>query len=48
VVAKKIPDALVLGPTRWFFLERDILGSRRDFSEARAMLAKLQGQTHQS
>jgi septum formation protein len=46
-VAKKIPDALVLGADTLVFLERDILGKPANLSEARAMLAKLQGQTHQ-
>ena len=46
-VAKKIPDALVLGADTLVFLEREILGKPADLPEARAMLMKLQGQTHQ-
>ena len=46
-VAKKIPDALVLGADTLVFLEREIFGKPRDLDEARQMLEKLQGRTHQ-
>ena len=46
-VAKKIPDALVLGADTLVFLERKIFGKPSDHAEARAMLAQLQGRTHQ-
>jgi septum formation protein len=47
VVAKKIPDALVLGADTLVFLEREIFGKPRDLADARRMLARLQGRTHQ-
>jgi septum formation protein len=47
VVAKKIPDALVLGADTLVFLEREIFGKPRNLDEAKKMLAKLQGRTHQ-
>jgi len=46
-VAKKIPDALVLGADTLVFLEREIFGKPRNLDEAKQMLAKLQGRTHQ-
>jgi septum formation protein len=46
-VAKKIPDALVLGADTLVFLEREIFGKPRDLDEAKQMLLKLQGRTHQ-
>ena len=46
-VAKKIPDALVLGADTLVFLGSEILGKPHDPPEARRMLARLQGQTHQ-
>src|ERR1039458_2293618 len=46
-VAKKIPDALVLGADTLVFLEREILGKPRDLADARRMLARLQGRHHQ-
>ena len=46
-VAKKIPDALVLGADTLVFLGREIFGKPRDLDEAKQMLAKLQGRTHQ-
>jgi len=46
-VAGKIPDALVLGADTLVFLEREILGKPRDLADARRMLARLQGRTHQ-
>jgi septum formation protein len=46
-VAKKIPDALVLGADTLVFLEGEILGKPANLSEAERMLASLQGKTHQ-
>lgn len=46
-VAKKIPDALVLGADTLVFLGQEIFGKPRDLDEAKRMLAKLQGRTHQ-
>jgi len=46
-VAKKIPDALVLGADTLVFLGREIFGKPRNLAEAKQMLARLQGRTHQ-
>lgn len=46
-VAKKIPDAVVLAADTLVFLENEILGKPRSRAEARRMLARLQGRTHQ-
>src|SRR5476651_2405208 len=46
-VAKRIPDDLVLGADTLVFLDREILGKPRDLADARRMLARLQGRTHQ-
>ncbi len=46
-VAKKIPDALVLGSDTLVFLDNEILGKPRDLADARRMLARLQNRTHQ-
>lgn len=46
-VAKKIPDALVLGADTLVFLEGEIMGKPRDRADARRMLARLQGRMHQ-
>jgi len=46
-VAKKIPDALVIGADTLVFLDNEILGKPRHFKEARRMLGRLQGRTHQ-
>lgn len=46
-VAKKHPDALVLGADTLVFLDNEILGKPRDLAGARQMLARLQGRTHQ-
>jgi septum formation protein len=46
-VAKKIPDALVLGADTLVFLGNEILGKPRSFKAAEKMLGKLQGRTHQ-
>lgn len=45
-VAKKIPDALVLGADTLVFLDHKIFGKPADLPDARRMLAELQGQTH--
>lgn len=46
-VAKRIPDALVLGADTLVFLEGEVMGKPRDLADARRMLARLQGRTHQ-
>ena len=47
IVAKKIPDSLVLGADTLVFLKRKIYGKPGSLHEARQMLAELQGRTHQ-
>lgn len=47
VVAKKNPDALVLGADTLVFLENEIMGKPADLADARRMLARLAGRTHQ-
>jgi len=47
VVAKQIPDALVLGADTLVFLDNDILGKPRSLKDAEKMLSRLQGRTHQ-
>ena len=46
-VAKKIPDALVMGADTLVFLDRKIFGKPADMAAAREMLLQLQGRTHQ-
>ena len=46
-IAKKVPDALVLGADTLVFLERKIFGKPENLAEARKMLLELQGRTHQ-
>src|SRR5215469_7136861 len=46
-VAKKIPDALVMGADTLVFLDRKIFGKPADAVEAKKMLLQLQGRTHQ-
>jgi septum formation protein len=46
-VAKKIPDALVLGADTLVFLNGEIMGKPATHAEAGQMLARLQGRTHQ-
>ena len=46
-VAKKIPDALVLGADTLVFVDGEILGKPRNFKAAERMLGKLQGRAHQ-
>ena len=47
MVAKKIPDALVLGADTLVFLDREIFGKPRDLADAQRMLKQLSGRTHQ-
>jgi septum formation protein len=47
VVAKKIPDALVLGADTLVFLDHTIFGKPANMDKAKRMLAQLQGRTHQ-
>ena len=46
-IAKKDPDALVLGADTLVFLDREIFGKPRSLAEAERMLSRLQGRTHQ-
>jgi len=46
-VAKKIPDDLVLGADTLVFLDGEIMGKPRDLADARRMLKRLKGRTHQ-
>jgi len=46
-VAKRHPDALVLGADTLVFLDREIMGKPATVREARRMLGRLQGRTHQ-
>jgi septum formation protein len=46
-VAKKFPNALVLGADTLVFLDGEIMGKPGDITDARRMLARLQGRTHQ-
>ena len=46
-VAARHPDALVLGADTTVCLDRLVLNKPRDLAEARAMLARLSGRTHQ-
>lgn len=46
-VAKKHPDALVLGADTLVFLGNEIMGKPASVAEARRMLGRLQGRTHQ-
>jgi septum formation protein len=47
VVAKKIPDALVLGADTLVFLDHTIFGKPANMDTAKRMLVQLQGRTHQ-
>jgi septum formation protein len=47
LVAKKYPDAMVLGADTLVFLKDEIMGKPADVAEARRMLGRLQGRTHQ-
>ena len=46
-VAKKVPDALVLGADTLVFRDSEILGKPRNLAEAERMLSRVQGRTHQ-
>jgi septum formation protein len=46
-VAKKLPDALVLGADTLVYLKGTLFGKPRDIADAHRMLQELQGQTHQ-
>jgi len=46
-VAKKNPDALIIGADTLVFVDNEILGKPHDQAEARQMIARLQGRTHQ-
>ena len=46
-VAKKVPDALVLGADTLVFRDSEILGKPHNLAEAERMLSRLQGRTHQ-
>ena len=47
VVAKKMPDSLILGADTLVFLNRKNFGKPADMAEAKKMLLQLQGRTHQ-
>src|SRR5690349_5980569 len=46
-VAKKFPDALVLGADTVVYLGTQLFGKPADLREAQRMLSQLQGKTHQ-
>ena len=46
-VAKKHPDALVLGADTLVFVGNEIFGKPRNLADSRRMLARLQGRSHQ-
>ncbi len=47
VIAKKHPDALVLGADTLVFLEDEVMGKPASLADATRMLTRLQGRTHQ-
>ncbi|MFZ0828314.1 MAG: Maf family protein [Verrucomicrobiia bacterium] len=47
LIAKKYPDALVLGADTLVFLDGEIRGKPANRAEAERMLTRLQGRTHQ-
>lgn len=47
LIAKRIPDALVIAADTLVFLDNEILGKPRSLAEARRMLGRLQGRVHQ-
>lgn len=47
IVAKKNPDAIVIGADTLVFLDDEILGKPRNLADARRMLKRLSGRTHQ-
>ena len=46
-IAKRFPDALVLGADTLVFLDNEILGKPENAAQARSMLGRLQGRSHQ-
>ena len=46
-VAKRFPDALVLGADTLVYLGTELFGKPTDLADAHRMLSQLQGQTHQ-
>src|SRR6266508_4496174 len=46
-VAKKFPDALVLGADTLVYLDNIVFGKPANLAEAQRMLQQLQGRTHQ-
>ena len=46
-VAKKVPDAMVLGADTLVCLGTNVFGKPKDLKEAHSMLSKLQGRTHE-
>ena len=46
-VAKKVPDAMVLGADTLVCLGTKVFGKPKDLKEAHGMLSKLQGRTHE-
>lgn len=47
VMAKRFPDAMVLGADTIVHLDDRLYGKPADYSDARLMLSRLQGKTHQ-
>jgi len=47
VIAKRHPDALVLGADTLVFLDNEVMGKPADVADACRMLTRLQGRTHQ-
>lgn len=47
IIAKKIPDSLVIAADTLVFLNGEIFGKPKDMPEAVGMLSRLQGKTHQ-
>jgi len=45
-IAKKFPDAIVLGADTLVYLDKEIFGKPADLAEAYDMLERLQGRTH--
>ncbi len=46
-IAKKFPDALVIGADTLVFLGRKVFGKPNNLDDAKQMLSQLQGKTHQ-
>jgi septum formation protein len=47
VIAKRHPDALVLGADTLVFLDHEVMGKPANLADAKRMLTRLQGRTHQ-